>query len=203
MSQGEVTYQEKKIVYFDKMGKGNTHHVLKLARERFEELGLRHVIIATSYGDTPVKALDYFKGEELVVVNSMYGFREPGKMSTSEEHRKRLEDAGARMIYQTHLFAGIDRSINRKFGGITMTQFLGQVFKMIGEGFKVAAEIAVMAADSGGVPVDEEVISIGGTGRGADTAVVLIPAHSNDFFSLQFKEIICLPRVRSLKGQPL
>jgi hypothetical protein len=108
-----------------------------------------------------------------------------------------------RMIYQTHVFAGIDRSINRKFGGITMTQFLGQVFKMLGEGFKVCAEIAVMAADSGGVPVDEEVIAIGGTVRGADTAVVLIPAHSNDFFRLQFKEIICLPRVRSLKGQRL
>jgi len=203
MDQTEVSYKEKKIVYFDKWGVTNTHHTFRLAKERFNELGLRHVLIATSFGDTPVKALDYFKGEEIVAVNSQYGFREPGKMSTKPEHLKRLQEAGVRMIYQTHVFAGIDRSINRKYGGITFTQFLGQVFKMLGEGFKVCAEIAVMAADSGGIRVDQEVISIGGTGRGADTAVVLIPAHSNDFFSMQFKEIICIPRNRSLKGQPL
>ena len=63
-----------------------------------------------------------------------------------------------------------------------------QVYKTIGEGFKVCAEIAIMAADSGGVPVDEEVISIGGTIRGADVVVVLIPAHSNNFFDRQLKE---------------
>ena len=203
MDETKASYKEKKIVYFDKWGVVNTDHVFRLDKERFDELGLRHVLIATSFGDTPVKALNYFKGEEIVAVHSQYGFREPGKRSTRPEHIQRLEEAGVRMIYQTHVFAGIDRSINRKYGGITFIQFLGQVFKMLGEGFKVCAEIAVMAADSGGVPVDQEVISIGGTGRGADTAVVLVAAHSTDFFSMQFKEIICMPRSRSLKGQPL
>jgi len=196
-------YQEKKIVYFDKTGKANTEDTLRLAKERFDELGLKKVIIATSFGDTAVKALDYFKGKELVVINSMYGFREPGKESMKPENRKKLEEADAKIINTTHLFAGIDRSINRKYGGITLTQFIGQIFKMLGEGFKVCAEMAVMAADCGGVPVDEEVVAIAGTGRGCDTAVVLVPAHSNDFFKLQFKEIVCLPRVRSLKGQPI
>jgi hypothetical protein len=203
MEEKKATYQEKKIVYFNKMGRENTDHVLRLSKERFDELGLQHIIIATSSGRTAVKALDYFKGEQIVAVNSQYGYREPGKMSTKPEHLKRLQEAGVRMIYHTHLFAGIDRSINRRYGGITPTQLIGQIFKLLGEGFKVVAEIAVMAADSGGVPVDREAISIGGTTRGADTAVVLVPAHSNDFFSMQFKEIICLPRVRSLKAQSL
>jgi hypothetical protein len=203
MNDTAATYQEKKIVYFDKMGRMNTDPLLKLARERFEELGLKHVIIATSFGGTAVKALDYFKGDEIVAVNSQYGFREPGKRSTDPEHYKKLTEAGVRMVYQTHVFSGLDRSIARKYGGVTLTQMVAQVYKTLGEGFKVCAEIAVMAADSGGVPVDEEVVSIGGTIRGADTAVVLIPAHSTDFFSLQFKEIICIPRVRSLKSQPL
>ena len=203
MEEAEIRYSEKRIVYFDKWGISCTDHTLRLAKERFDELGLKYVLVATSFGDTPVKALNYFKGEEIVAVNSQYGFREPGKHSTRPEYLKRLQEAGVRMVYQTHVFAGIDRSINRKFGGITHTQFLAQVFKMLGEGFKVCAEIAVMAADSGGVPVDQEVVSIGGTGRGADTAVVLVPAHSTDFFSMQFKEIICMPRSRSLKTQPL
>jgi hypothetical protein len=203
MNETTASYQEKKIFYFNKMGRANTDTLLKLARERFEELNLNHVIIATSFGGTAVKALDYFKGEEIVAVNSQYGFREPGKRSTDPEHYETLTKAGVRMIFQTHVFAGLDRSITRKYGGVTLTQLVGQIYKTLGEGFKVCAEIAVMAADSGGVPVDEEVISIGGTIRGADTAVVLIPAHSTDFFSLQFKEIICIPRIRSLKSQPL
>ena len=203
MNETNANYVEKKIVYFEKMGHANTDHVLRLSKERFDELGLKHVLIASSFGGTAVKALEYFKGEEIVVVNSQYGYREPGKRSTDPEHYKTLTEAGVRMIYQTHVFAGIDRSINRKHGGITHTQLVAQVFKMMGEGIKVCVEIAVMAADSGGVPIDEEVISIGGTRRGADAAVVLIPAHSSNFFDLQFKEIICLPRVRPMKTQPL
>jgi len=204
MNKTAATYQEKKIAYFDKMGRINTDDTLELARQRFEELGLNHVLIATSFGGTAVKALDYFKGEEIVAVNSQYGFREPGKRSTDPEHYKTLTAAGVRMVYQTHVFSALDRSITRRYGGgVTLTQFVGQIYKTLGEGFKVCAEIAVMAADSGGAPVDEEVISIGGTSRGADTAVVLIPAHSNDFFSIQFKEVVCMPRVRSSKLQPL
>jgi len=36
---------------------------------------------------------------------------------------------------------------------------------------------------------------MGGTGRGVDTAVVLQPAHAQDFFALRIKEIICKPRL--------
>lgn len=196
-ANGGSNYQEKKIVYFNKMGLVNTEDTLRLAKERFDELGLKKVIISSSFGGTAVKALDYFKGEELVVITSEYGHREPGKESMKHENRQKLEEAGAKIINTTHLFAGIERSIDRKYGGITLAQFMGQVFKMLSEGFKVCAEIAGMAADCGGIPIDEEVMAIAGTGRGCDTAVVLVPAHSHDFFRLQFKEIVCLPRVRS------
>ena len=62
-SSFSLTYQEKKIVYFNSMGKKNSKNTLRLARERFEELGLKKAIIATSFGDTAVKALEYFKGD--------------------------------------------------------------------------------------------------------------------------------------------
>jgi len=44
------------------------------------------------------------------------------------------------------------------------------------------------------IPVDQEVISIGGTWRGADTAIVIKPAHSVSFFFLEVREIIAKPR---------
>jgi hypothetical protein len=64
----------------------------------------------------------------------------------------------------------------------------------MGQGMKVVVEISVMAADSGLVGVDEDIIVIAGSGRGADYAVVLKPVYSNDFFDLKIKEILCKPR---------
>ncbi len=58
---------------------------------------------------------------------------------------------------------------------------------------KVAFEIAIMAADAGVVRTDEDVVSIGGTGRGADTAIVLAPVHTHNFFDIKVKEILCKP----------
>jgi len=39
------------------------------------------------------------------------------------------------------------------------------------------------------------IISIGGSGNGADAASVLKPAHQNNFFDLRIREIICKPRL--------
>lgn len=52
-----------------------------------------------------------------------------------------------------------------------------------------------MAADAGLVRVDEDIIAIGGTGRGADTALVLAPSYVHRFFNTRVKEIICKPRL--------
>jgi len=58
---------------------------------------------------------------------------------------------------------------------------------------KVAVEITVMAADAGLISSEEEVIAIGGTNRGADTAIVVKPAYSTNFFDLKIREVIAMP----------
>jgi hypothetical protein len=50
-----------------------------------------------------------------------------------------------------------------------------------------------MAADAGALS-GNDIIAIGGSGHGADTALVLKPAHQNNFFDLRIREIICKPR---------
>jgi uncharacterized protein len=60
----------------------------------------------------------------------------------------------------------------------------------------VAVEVAVMAADAGLVPTDREIIAIGGSGRGADAALVLKAAHMNNFFELEIREVLAKARQR-------
>jgi len=73
-------------------------------------------------------------------------------------------------------------------------EIMAQTLGVFCRGMKVAAEIIIMAADAGLVRTDEDVIAIAGSGRGADTAVVVQPANANRFFELKIKEIICKPR---------
>jgi uncharacterized protein len=68
---------------------------------------------------------------------------------------------------------------------------------MFCSGMKVTCEIAAMAADAGLVRIDEDIISIGGTHNGANTAIVIRPANTNRIFETVIKEIICKPRTKS------
>jgi len=43
------------------------------------------------------------------------------------------------------------------------------------------------------VPSDAPIIAVGGSGKGADTAVVIQPTHAQTFFDLRYLEIICMP----------
>jgi hypothetical protein len=83
--------------------------------------------------------------------------------------------------------------VRNKIGTYQIDEIIAFTFRTFGQGTKVAVEIALMAADAGFVRTDEDVISIGGSGRGADTALVLRPATSSLLFDLKVKEVICKP----------
>ncbi|MEM4155119.1 MAG: hypothetical protein QXQ38_00155, partial [Archaeoglobaceae archaeon] len=129
-----------------------------------------------------------------VVVTYHTGFMEEGKNTMDRETEEFLKSKGAIIVRQSHVLSGIERSITRKFGGASRVEAISEALRsLFGHGLKVCVEIAVMAADSGAIPITE-VVSIGGKTRGADTAVVIRPAHMNNFFDMQIKEIICMPR---------
>lgn len=187
---------EKAITYFDSPGEENTDEVLKLAKERAEELGLTDVVVASTKGETGVKASKLFKGFNIVIVTHHTGFREPGVQELTEENRKLIEKNGGRIFTGTHPFRNVERAIRSKFGTAYPSEIIAQVLRIFGEGMKVAVEIVAMAADAGLIPSDRDVISIAGTDRGADTAIVVHSANSTRIFDVTVKEIIAKPRVR-------
>jgi hypothetical protein len=63
---------------------------------------------------------------------------------------------------------------------------------------KVAVEVTLMAADAGVIPIDRDIIAIGGTGGdGADSALLLKPANTTNFLDLDIKEIIAKPKSKT------
>ncbi|MBC8413300.1 hypothetical protein H8E50_06490 [bacterium] len=53
----------------------------------------------------------------------------------------------------------------------------------------------MIAADAGLIPEGEEIITIAGTGYGADTVAVLRAAPSKRFLDLKVMEVIAKPRL--------
>jgi len=184
---------EAKTVYFDKPGSENTDEVLRIVKQRAEELGIKTVLVASTEGDTAVKAVDVLQGLRIIAVAHLTGFREPNTQEFTEENRKIVESKGGTILITAHTFGGISRAVRDKFNTYVIGDIVAGTLKVFGAGVKVACEIAMMAADSGLARTDEDAIAIGGTGRGADTAVVLTPVNSSDFFDLKIKEILCKP----------
>ncbi|MBN2489209.1 MAG: hypothetical protein JXA98_09280 [Methanosarcinaceae archaeon] len=192
---------EKSIIYFDEVGKENTDNVVNAAASRAEELGIKYIVIASTSGDSAIKMATAVKDTDINVISvtHQYGLREGGKWEMDADKLRILEDMGTTVTTQSHLFSGVERSISKRLGGASRIDVISDTLRAVfGKGFKVALEVTMMAADSGHIPVSEdtEIIAIGGTREGADVALVLRPAHSHDFFSLQVREIIAMPRVK-------
>ncbi len=186
---------ELKTVYFDRPGSEDTEMVFSIARQRAEELGIKTILVASTRGDTAVKAVDILQGFRVIAVTHVTGFRGANIQEFTDENRKIVESKGGVILIATHAFGGLSRAMRNKFNTYIVGDIVANTLYIFGQGLKVACEIALMAADSGLVRTDEDIIAIAGTNRGADTAVVLKPVNTRDFFDLKVKEILCKPRL--------
>lgn len=183
--------------WFTRPGRQNTTRTCRLAAARASQLGVADFVVASNTGSTALKlAAAVPSGSNVICVTHHVGFREPGKSELTPAARRRLDRACIRMLTTTHLLAGVERAARMKFGGLGPAETIAWSLRCLGEGTKVAVEVAVMALDAGLVPFGRDVIALGGTGRGADTALVIRPAHSRQFFDTTVREVICKPRNR-------
>ena len=192
---------DKGIIYFEEPGAANTDETVSAAVERASELGIKHIVVASTTGSTGIAVAKAAEGTDIetIVVTLHYGARGAEKWLVDDSNLKTLQEMGARVFTQTHALSGVERSFSDKLGGASRIETIAAVLRsLFGIGFKVAVEITIMAADSGMIPVgnDSEIIAIGGTQTGADVACVIRPGHANSFFDMQVREIIAMPRVK-------
>ncbi len=201
---GRMMGQES-IDYFERPGRQNTEAVIAGARRRLEKGGIGHVVVATSSGKTAEMVAEAVRGMpvEVVAVTLHCGFSKEGVSRLSEAAETRLRSKGISVVRSSHSLSGVERSISGRLGGASRVEAISESLRsLMGHGFKVCVECTVMAADSGAIPCgDVEVMVIGGRSQGADTACIVRPAHSNNFFKLEIREIIAMPRVKSGKDE--
>ena len=185
---------EKSIYYFENAGESNTDKLIELVKQRKEELGIENIVVASVSGKSALKLREAMDDVDIVSVTHHAGFKEKGKLEITEEYKTKLKEGNITFYTGSHALSGVGRGISNKFGGITPVEVIAATLRLFGQGIKVCVEVTIMAADAGLLPMGREIIAIGGTGRGIDAAVVLEPAHMNNFFDLKIKEIIAMPR---------
>jgi hypothetical protein len=188
------TLVERKTTYFERTGESNTVKVLRLVKDYAEANEIRDIIIASTRGKTGVTASKMFEGLNLVVVTHNFGFSEMNVQELTENNRQRILKRGSKIFTGTHALSGVEKAVRLKFGAIQTLELLANTLRILGEGTKVCVEITVMTADAGLIPTDRDIIAIAGTGKGADTALVIKPANTSRFFDLRIREIIAKPR---------
>lgn len=188
-----MTEQVVQSVYFEQAGPANTPRTLELALARAAQAEIKYVVLPSNTGKTGVMAAELFSGYRVTVVTHSTGFSGPNQQEFLPENRARLAELGASVLTCQHALGGIGRAVRRKLGTYQLDEIIAYTLRTFCQGIKVACELTVMAADAGLVPAGEPIIAMGGTGRGVDSAAVIVAANAQDFFDLRVLEIICKP----------
>lgn len=189
--------ERKFITYFEEQGNDYTDDLIKAVRDKLDSSGdIKRILIASSTGESALKLYGALDDEDIEIINVTHhmGFKEDNVADISDEMIKKLEDVGIKTYIGAHALSGAARGVTNKYGGFSPLDIVADTLRMFCHGIKVSAEISIMAADAGLIPVGEKIIAIGGRGHGVDTAVILTPVNAKNLFDLKFHEIIAMPK---------
>jgi uncharacterized protein len=168
--------RKEMIYYYSAPGERNTNSTLKTVREWAQKNKIKRVLVPSKSGQTAQKAFNLFKSSniQLTVVGT-----DPNIFSS--EILAQLKASGTRVCFYKDI-------------PYTYPQDMKTAYRRMGEGFKVAVELGIIAAylEEGN---EQEVICLGGTKKGVDTALVIKPSKSDAFDQLEVREIIAKPRI--------
>jgi uncharacterized protein len=184
-----VFMAEDRISYVE-AGEGGTDETLRVAALYALENKIRNIVVASTRGYTAEKALRLLEGKDIniIVVTHVWGFRQPDANEFPDSLRKQMEAAGVKVLSAAHAFGGVNKLAEDSIGEI-----VANTLRIFSQGAKVCVEIVTEAADAGLVRTDEDAIAIGGTGKGADTAIVIRPANSTKLFESKVRRILAMP----------
>ena len=188
---------QKTVTFFEKPGPDNTAQCLDIVKEHISKYNYKYIVVATTGGSTGVSFSEglHNRGVNVVVVTHSYGFKEPNTIELTDEAREKIRTAGATIYTGTMITHSLETALAQKFSGVYPTLLVAQSLRRFGEGAKVCCEMVMMAADAGLIPEGEEILTVAGTGRGADTVTVIRAAASKRFFDLKVLEILAKPRL--------
>jgi uncharacterized protein len=186
---------EEKIYYFQKKGPTNTSNTLDIALDSCKEKGIKRIVVASSTGETALKLKEKAGDSiEIIAVTYSAGSRFREEVEAFNKNRQSLLDKGIGTVRGLHALSATERGIENKYrSSLVPLNVIADTLRMFSQGVKVCVEITIMAAEHGMVTTDEDVVAVGGSGNGADTALIIRPAFAANMFDTKIKAVLCMP----------
>lgn len=201
---------ERKVLYFKTPGPHNTSNVINAVKERVKKGDVKYAVVASISGKAALKVAEELKDSDLSLIcvsgfpgwRTIHGIKYPfvkGKI------RKRLESLNVAIVDKVPSSLSGDTTDYglARYGYVPASWVVAETLEAVGGyGLKTAVEAILMATDCDAIPPFNDVISIAGTDKGADTAIVAKSTFSPSMFSgdsaerFQILEIIAMPRVK-------
>lgn len=183
---------------FTQSGPEQTPRVMDIVVQAVRERPISQITVASNTGATAISLLDALDQAsvgniQVIVVTHVQGFVKPGENEMSDETRRLLQNRGCVVVTAAHALSGGERAFSGRFKGVNPLEIVAHTLRLLSQGVKVALEITMMAMDAGALTHGNHVLAIGGSGRGADTAVLLTPATSAHLMDSRIHEILCKP----------
>ena len=170
-----------------------TEEVVKICKKYAEDHDIKHIIVASTIGDTALISAEIFSEDDnVIVVTHSTGFRKPNEQEMPQQTQEQLRDAGLKVLIAPMVFHSWNDYYRKKYGAILPTTIIADTLRIFGQGTKVAVEIIIMAMDAGLIS-NQQVMGIGGTGRGADTILIAEPSNSKKLFDMKIKDVVAKP----------
>jgi len=192
MAQGT----ERPVYYFKKRGPANTDKTLEIALSFCKEQNIRKIVVASSTGETALRCHEKAASMQIEMVAVTYGagtkYREEVE-AFNRNHQTLLKNS-IRVVRGLHALSGVERSFENKYkSGFTPLNVVADTLRMFSQGMKVCVEISIMAAEAGYITPEEDVVAVGGSGTGADTAVLIRSGYAASLFDTKIKAVLCMP----------
>ncbi|MGE5841379.1 MAG: pyruvate kinase alpha/beta domain-containing protein [Deltaproteobacteria bacterium] len=186
---------EERVFYLEKKGPVNTERALEIALACCEEKGIRKIVVASSTGKTALLLRDKAKPSiEVIGVTYSAGSKYREEVEEFNRNRETMVKKGIQVVRGLHALSATERAFENKYkSGLLPLNIVADTLRMFSQGMKVCLEVAVMAAEAGFVTPDEDIVVLGGSGKGADTAVIMKPAYAASMFETKFKAVLCMP----------
>ena len=201
----------RSVFFFSQPGGDNTPQVIQVVRSRIREGDITKILVASESGRLALE----FKNElpKQTVVCVTYD-RETRRMYKKPELLKKKLAASGITVVDT-VKEPLTRALvfrnwwERK--SITLPGESADLFWMTlvcvgGHGLRTAVEIVFMAVEAEVVRTGERVLSVAGTGRGADSALVMKASKFEDAVGrhppsrMKIEEILAMPKETEWRG---
>lgn len=166
-----------------------TQETIKKAVDYAKENNIKNIVVATTTGGN----LTYLEDEKDLHIVGVTNVYDQGRNQMLEETRKHFKEAGMDIVTAGHALSGAERCFSTYFGGYGPIEIVANTLRMFSQGVKVCVEVSTMALDAGKIPYQEKIVAIAGSGRGADTVVLLTPSYTRSILDTKVHKIIEMP----------